>query len=188
MVPVLVLLVGLPGTGKLTVARALVRALELRGREVRLVDNHHIADPVLELVAQDGVTPLPPAIWERVAEVREAVLTTVQELSPVTWSFVFTADLQDADVDRAFVKRLADIAERRGMRLQIVRLLRDLDELRRRITTPSRRERSKSVSEADAVERAAAGVPALSEWSPLTVDVTALDPQAAAARIEDHLA
>lgn len=56
MTAVVVLVVGLPGTGKLTVASALCERLRQQGRDVRLVDNHHVADPILSLVAQDGVS------------------------------------------------------------------------------------------------------------------------------------
>jgi tRNA uridine 5-carbamoylmethylation protein Kti12 len=178
-----VLLVGLPGSGKLTAATALMASLRESGSEVRLVDNHHVADPVLALVEQDGRAPLPRAVWARVAEVREAVLRTVEELSPPSWSFVFTADLDDSADDLALVQRLAALADRRGARFTVVRLHCELDELRRRIVTPSRRQRHKSVSEADAVERYAAGVPALAAWSPVTVDVTRLTEHETAARV-----
>jgi tRNA uridine 5-carbamoylmethylation protein Kti12 len=184
--PVVVLLVGLPGSGKLTAATALTASLRASGSEVRLVDNHHVhhvADPVLALVEQDGRAPLPRAVWARVAEVREAVLRTVEELSPPSWSFVFTADLDDSADDLALVQRLAALADRRGARFTVVRLHCELDELRRRIVTPSRRQRHKSVSEADAVERYAAGVPALAAWSPVTLDVTRLTEDETAARV-----
>lgn len=115
---------------------------------------------------------------------REAVLTTVADLSPPEWSFVFTADLDDGAQDAALVQRLAAVADRRASRFVVVRLLCDLPELRRRIITPSRRyRRHKSVSEADAVERYAAGVPLLAQWSPATVDVTRLSPNEAATRV-----
>lgn len=187
MTPVLVLLVGLPGTGKHTIGSVLVRRLTADGRQVCFVDNHHVTNPILSLVAQDGVSPLPQGLWDRVAEVRTAVLRTVEELSPPDWSFVFTVDLEDEEPDRAFVQRLADIAVRRGASFHVVRLLCDLAELRRRIVTPSRRDRLKSVSEADAVERHAAGVPALADWAPLTLDVTALRPDDAAACVQQHV-
>ena len=64
MTPTLFLLTGFPGTGKLTVARAMAAQLEDAGQTVRIVDNHWINNPIFGLVAQDGVTPLPEAVWD----------------------------------------------------------------------------------------------------------------------------
>jgi thymidylate kinase len=85
--PAIYLLTGLPGTGKYTVARALERALAKEGEEVRLVDNHYLCNPIFGLIAEDGMTQLPGAVWERVDEISEAVLRTIETLSPAEWSF-----------------------------------------------------------------------------------------------------
>ncbi len=69
MVSFVFLLTGFPGTGKLTVAGALRDLLEADGETVRVVDNHWINNPILGLIDQDGITPLPQGVWERVGEV-----------------------------------------------------------------------------------------------------------------------
>jgi hypothetical protein len=81
-----VLIAGLPGTGKRTIASALTRRLATT-REVRLVDNHYIANPVLGVVEQDGRSPLRAEVWERVADVRAAVLQAIERLAPTDWIF-----------------------------------------------------------------------------------------------------
>lgn len=131
MLPVLVLLVGLPGSGKCTIAAALAARLAQEGREVGVLDNHYAANPILALVAQDGAAALPADVWARVAQVRTAVLDTVADLSPRDWSFVFTADLGDAAEDVAFVQRIEAIATERGANFEIVRLVCELKELKR---------------------------------------------------------
>lgn len=180
------LLAGLPGTGKHTVASALTRRLATT-REVRLVDNHYVANPVLGLVAQDGLSPLPAEVWDRVGDVRQAVLRTIERLSPLDWSMVFTADLAEDPESHDFVGRLASLASARGTDLVVVRLVCELDELRRRIVDPGRRNRMKSVSESDAVDGHTRGLATLERWSPVTIDVTRLDPEEAAERVLQRL-
>lgn len=172
------LLAGLPGTGKYTIGSLLTERLAASG-ETRLVDSHYTANPVLGLIAQDGITPLPKDVWERVGEIRNAVLETIASLTPRDWSFVFTADVAADDDSYAFVRHLSAVAAARGTKLLVVRLVCDLDELRRRIVEPGRRQRMKSTSEADATERHAQGVGRLDEWSPMTLDVTGLRPDEA---------
>jgi len=106
-------------------------------------------------------------------------LQTIARLSPPDWSFVFTADVAEDDDGYAFVRQLSSVAAARGTELVVVRLVCDLDELRRRIVDPRRRLRVKSTSEADAVERHGQGLARLDEWSPVTLDVTALPPDEA---------
>jgi hypothetical protein len=183
---VFVLLAGLPGTGKRTIGSALTRRLAA-SHEARLVDNHYIANPILGLVAQDGIMPLPREVWARVGDVRAAVLQTIARLSPTEWSFVFTADLSEDEEDYAFVEQLSSMARARRTELVVVRLVCDLDELRRRIVDPARRAYMKSTSESDAIGRHAEGLASLQQWSPMTLDVTALPPDDAVGAILRHI-
>ena len=173
------LLVGLPGAGKYTIARALETLLTSRGRTARVVDNHYMCNPIFGLITQDGVTPLPAEVGERVREVRAAVAQTIERLSPADWSFIFT-HVVDTPNDLEWIERLASLAERRSARLVVVRVLCELDELRRRVVIPSRRDRMKSVSVDDAIQGFARGVPDLDRWKPLNLDVTRRSPDDAA--------
>jgi len=165
------LLVGLAGVGKYTIALALERSLAARGDEVRLVDNHYTCNPIFGLIAQDGITPLPSTVLDRVGEIRETVARTIEAVSPTDWSFIFTHVI-DGPADEEWVERLARVAKTRGSRFILVRVLCDLDELLGRVVTPSRRQRMKSVSVDDARRAFGQGVPELAAWDPLTIDVT----------------
>lgn len=186
MRPNLFLLTGFPGTGKLTVARALERRLAEAGETARVIDNHWINNPIFGLIDQDGLTPLPEGVWDRVGEVAEAVVRTVEELTPRPWHMVFTAHL-DGVTDIRTVTRLEEVAATRGATFVPVRLLCEPEENARRIVSSERRQAMKSMDPAEPVRLAAAGPP----YDPghpnqLTLDITALQPDPAAAAILDH--
>lgn len=182
-------LVGHPGVGKYTVAKELADLAAADGWRVVVVDNHLTSNVIFSVLPVDGITPLPETVWDRVQEVRDAVLRTIEELSPREWSFVFTNVLSDGvPADERVVERLIELAARRNSRYVPVRLACRPDELLTRITRPDRRARQKW---ADPV-----GVRSFIESSPvlaithpavLDLDVTSLPPADAAARILEHL-
>jgi hypothetical protein len=75
-------LIGLPGTGKYAVAKAMERLSANDGFRLVVVDNHLVANPIFNLIHTDGKTPLGPRVWDRVSDVGEAVLRTIETLSP----------------------------------------------------------------------------------------------------------
>jgi hypothetical protein len=75
-------LIGRPGVAKFTVADAMKRLVAERGQHLVAVDNHCLNIPIFALVRVDGRTPLPRAVWALMAEVGEAVLSTMEALSP----------------------------------------------------------------------------------------------------------
>ena len=89
----LFLLTGFPGTGKLTVGRALQGLLEARGDTVRMVDNHSINNTIFRLVENDGLTPLPDEVWTQVGRIATTVFETVEALTPRHWHVISTAYL-----------------------------------------------------------------------------------------------
>jgi hypothetical protein len=144
--PAILLLIGFSGTGKLTIARTLCDRLIARGEQVRLVDNHYVNKPIFQLLDIDGVKPLPDGAWDRVGEVRHAVVKTIEELPPRLWSFIFTNDLIERPEGRAWVLRLGRLARRRRSVFIPVRLLCDAEEICRRIVSPERSGLFKSTS------------------------------------------
>jgi hypothetical protein len=186
--PALYLLIGFSGTGKLTVAKALRSLLMEQGMTVRLVDNHYVNNPIFGLVENDGVRSLPDGTWDRVGEVRDAIVRTVETLSPHDWSFIFTNDLTDSPEERAWVDRLVAVAHTRGARFVAVRLLCEVEELCRRIASPERRVLMKS-TDPDWIRARAATQQVLDPGLPstLTLDITSMSPDEAAGRIFSHV-
>lgn len=81
--PHVVLLTGLPATGKFTVGTEMVRQMEDRGMPARLVDNHYWNNVIFALLGNDGNgQTLPPEVWQRIMEVGEAIYRTMEDLSP----------------------------------------------------------------------------------------------------------
>ena len=176
---------GFPGVGKYTVATELVRRIEAGGETVRLVDNHYVNNPIFGLVEQDGVTSLPAEVWHRVHEVGEAVLKTVETLTPTDWHLVFT--LYVGPEDGPWVDRLVDVARARGSTFVPVRLLCDPEENARRIVMPERRDRMKSADAGEPYRLTELGPPFASMHpNELTLDVTQLAATEAATAILAH--
>jgi hypothetical protein len=178
----IIYIVGPPGVGKYTVGRLLAERMGCK-----LVDNHYWLN-VFSLVEQDGVTPLPPAVWPLAGQVRNAVLETIAVLSPPRWSFIFTHSALDDPAELVIFEDIRSVARRRGSRLAVVRLsCRNPDELARRMQMPERRLRLKGVDAAEA--RRNALLPTLDPGHDLTINVETdgLTAEEVAQRIGDRL-
>ena len=138
----IVYVIGPPGVGKRTVGTLL--AEELPGK---LVDNHFWLNPVLGLVEQDGVTPLPGRFWDFATRSRRTVMDTIAELSPTSWNFIFTHAAVGAgnDLDNEIAQDIKNVAKARNADLRAVCLTASADELERRVVLPGRRELMKEL-------------------------------------------
>jgi len=137
----------------------------------------------------DGVKPVPDEVWDRVEEVREAVFTTIETLSPPDWSFVFTNVLTEGDPrDAAAVTRLHQLAVATNRRYAPIRLHCHVDELMNRIVSEERKQRLKWI-DPEGVRRYAAEreLISLDGQDALDLDVTSTSPETTAASILDHL-
>jgi hypothetical protein len=154
-----------------------------------VLDNHHTSDVVLAVLDADGVSELPPAIWDRVADVRESVIRTVEELAPPSSSFVFTNVLtQDKPTDRQVVERLRVAAQRTNRTYLPVVLRCDADLLVLRAENASRRARRKWIdAEAIAAFTRSTQLIDVTDLNPLTIDTSTTQPRASAALILSHL-
>lgn len=183
--PHVVLLTGLPATGKFTVGTELVDQMEQRGIPARLVDNHHWNNVIFPLLEADGRRPQPPEVWQRILEVGESVWTTMEDLSPREWSFVLTGALTSVD-DLWFVDRIATLAERRNSDYLVVELTCDVEELAGRAASPERAARHK-MTNVDGIRRLHdAGTPPI-DRDVLVIDTTNRPPAETARRILDRL-
>ncbi len=111
-------LIGYPGVGKYTIARALIDLAEQRKFDrFVLVDNHLTNNVVFSVLDVDGVRELPARVWDHVGDIRDVLYRSIEELSPPDWSFVFTNVLvQDEPRDQPVVDRLRLLASERGSR------------------------------------------------------------------------
>lgn len=176
-------LIGFPGVGKLTIAKALADRIESGGRTVRLVDNHSINNVIFRLVDQDGISPLPDGTWDRVGDVAHVVYDTLETLTPTDWDLIFTVYL-DGVTDTWWIPRVTAIADARGADFVPVRVVCDTEENARRIVNEDRVAMMKSIDPNEPARLAAIGEP----YDPpdvrsLTVDSTDTPPDRTAAEI-----
>ena len=173
------LLTGHAGVGKLTVAREIAA---LTG--ARVIDNHYVNNPIFGLIELSGEKPLPEAVWSHVGAVRRAVHETIVTLSPPEWSFVFTlVAYDDKPRVRDIFNDIREVARRRGARFQPVRLICEVEELRRRIAMPGRREQLKDISPDSALENFAHPLLTLDDARAIDLDVTNMPAKEATRRI-----
>lgn len=128
-----VFMLGYPGMGKRTVGGELAKLLD-----GVLVDNALINRPLLELFRWDGITMLPPTIWQYAEPIRDAVIATIEELAPPTNSYVFTNVLEEGPDGAEGYQRIRSLAARRGSLFLAVLLTCDIDVQVSRIANPDR--------------------------------------------------
>jgi hypothetical protein len=181
---VMVYLVGFPGTGKLTVARELALILK-----ARVVDNQWINNPIFGLLDSDRVTPFPIGVWDQITKVRQAVLETIATLSAPDANFILTHAGYDNDRgDEEIYNAIARTAERRGAFFVQVRLLCEEAELVRRVVSPDRASRLKSMDpEAARREARTRDVLKVNHANQMTLDISAISPQESARLVLAHI-
>ena len=174
-------LIGAPGVGKYTIGKELA---SLTG--ARLVDNHSINNLLFNVIEQDGMKPLPAAIWPRVGEMRRIVLDTIMHVSPPHLSFIFTNYIRGED-EREYALYLENVAvaEIRGSVFVPVLLTCESDELVTRIGSDSRRERMKLLDPVVGRELNEAPRFSTDHRNFMVLDVTAIPPSESAAKIRD---
>jgi len=175
-----ILLMGFAGTGKYTIGQGLSR---LTG--AKLVDNHLINNPIFTAVCADGITPLPPPVWDKVKEIRRIVYDAIRELAPPTQSFIFTAELRENNTaDHVAFVELKKLAEVRRSLFVPFRLVCDVEELCRRVVSPERAERLKSINTEQARKRCEEDKVLMPRHKNLrTIDVTEKSPSGVVANI-----
>ena len=189
MQPAIVHLIGPPAAGKLTIARNLAEQATAAGHHTVVLDNHHTNNVIFAVLDTDGRTPLPEQVWTHVGQVREAMFAAIEELSPPSWSFVFTNVLvDDAALDHGYVDRLSALAEATGRRYRPVNLTCHPDQLVARAANPDRVARMKWVDpQGIAAFASEARMLRLTGPDALDLDSTTTPPVESARAILDHL-
>ena len=179
----IVLLLGFPGTGKLTIARALAPLIG-----AKIVDNHWINNPIFGLIEPDGKTPLPETVWDRTNEVQHAVMETIATLAKPMANFIFTYyGVEDEPYDTKSYELMRDTAQRRGALFVPVRLLCSELEMRKRIISSERKENFKTINPDGVGKYQRQTLLNPSHPNQLTLDVSALAPTESAAAIAAHV-
>ncbi len=124
-------LYGLPGTGKLTIARELA---ELTG--IKLFHNHLTVDLLLS-VFEFGSAPF--------VELRERIWLSVFEEAAALPAMIFTFNPENS-VRQSFIQKTVETIESRDGEVFFVEVVCDPAELERRMDTPERRNHKKLVS------------------------------------------
>lgn len=173
-------LLGTPGVGKYTIGK---QVAALTG--ARLIDNHSIANVIFQVLEVDGVKPLPDGVWPLVGQVRAAVMDAIARLSPPGMSFVFTNYAREDDEDHRLFDEMVTFAAARESAYIPVLLRCETPELERRIVTPDRKERMKLVDPLAGARLNDLPPFATDHPNGLVLEVTRLEPPAAAQRIVD---
>lgn len=178
--PTIFHLLGHPGVGKLTIARALAKRCRQHGMPLILVDNHLTSLPILAVLDHDGSTELPDGTWELVEEIRERVDRAICQLAPPDRSFVFTNVVVESD-PRAVqtIDRVRAVARARDARYAPVLLSCDKAAHLRRVQSPERNDKRKWTNQ-DAVAAFVERETLLRPPGLLELDVTDLEPERAA--------
>ena len=172
----LIFLFGLPGVGKLTVARELAKITGFK-----LFHNHLVVD-LVESVFEFGSQPF--------VELREKIwLATFSQAAQTSFDGLIFTFAFDRTVRRSFIEQTEELIESSGGEILFVELKCSIEELERRIENPSRQKFGKLSALAHFRELKEAGafvdpgIPA----ERLVVDTTALSPSDAANLIVSKL-
>ena len=180
VVPAVYQLLGFPGTGKYTVAQAMVGQLAARGEPAALLDNHATANLIWSLVPRER--RFDADVMARLAELRNVLWDAAAELTSPTHSLILTNFLPPGRPPTA-LDRHRELAQQLGLPLVAVVLHCDPDEVISRISNPDRAERLKLVDPARARELMSLPL-TLPSWPELVdLDVTGVSPAEAATRV-----
>lgn len=180
----LVHLIGLPGVGKLTIARELASALP-----AHLIDNHSINNLVFPLMHADKGQPISEEMWVEIRKIKAAVMAVITNLAPREDNYIFTnVLLENKENDLKAADRIRTAIEARDGRYVPVILTCAKDEHMNRYTQPQRQERLKPTDKAYYERLHPDGQQPLRQNLPyqFELDVTNLSPAQAAAAIKAH--
>lgn len=173
----IIYLTGKPGVGKYTISK------ELAKDGFIVCDNHLINNPIFELLRYDGHIRIPQFAWDKVGDIRKAVLGFLSDFKQN--SYVLTNNLYEDEGDRELYEQVKNMAQERGSIFVPARLLITEEEHLKRVTQLERRNRWKSIDPKDVYDK----TPLLKIEHPnyFELDVSNLQPNIAAEVILKHV-
>lgn len=133
---VIILLYGLPSTGKYTIAKELSKKLDMN-----LIDNHYFNNIIFPYVRLDKDTL--PEICNSVYRIRNEFLNMVCKYKNDDKGMIFTNVLLDTDMDRKAVDDLIDFSNKLNYKFIPIELVCDDNNIKQRINSDDRKEKYK---------------------------------------------
>lgn len=174
---VIIYITGKPGMGKYTIAKELAKDYGYI-----VCDNQLINNPVFELLQYDGFAKIPDFAWDAIGKIRSEIFEFLAKIP--TGNYVLTNNLFEDVGDKSLYEQVKNVAQLRGSIFIPVKLMIDPGEHVKRITSPARRLRWKSIDPQDVYDQ----TPILAFEHPnlLKLDVTNLSAEQAASMIIKH--
>jgi len=139
---IIVYLIGKPGVGKYTIAKELAKSGYI------ICDNQLVNNPVFTLLNYDGFSKIPEYAWNVIAKIRTAIFGFIEQ--ETNNNYILTNVLNEDDGDRNLYNQVEQMAARRDSLFIPVKFSISKEEHIKRVTTPSRRERWKSIDHEEA--------------------------------------
>lgn len=179
----IILLMGIAGTGKLTIGEAIVK----QHPNFKLSTPDSSLDPVLKLLGDDEQVfwSLDEKGWAAVNQALDVVLYTIAEVCPKEKVFVITSEMLAGNpYHQNYFERVQQAATKRGATLTPVRLICELDELVERVQNKSRFAYFKT-RDVELIKKRFAEEEVFFSGLPneLTLDVTHITPEVSAEKI-----
>lgn len=171
---VILYLIGLPGTGKYTIAKEIAKS------NYRIADNQLINNPIFSLLNYTGVEQIPQYAWDAIEHIRTGVFNFIENERKN--NYILTNFLGQ-DADNILFKRVEKLAQNRGSLFVPIKLLISRKENIKRVTNPERRSRYKSITDEDVDAR----LITIEHPHWLELNITNLSPQEAAEKILNHV-
>jgi len=170
----IIYLIGKPGTGKYTIAKELSKSGYI------ICDNQLINNPIFALLQYDGFSKIPEFAWEAIYYIRNNVFDFITK-EPLN-NYILTNVLEENVGDHNLFKQVEEMASKRNSLFMSVKLLISEEENKKRINTPERALRYKSLRVEGNAELINITHPNM-----LEMDVSDLTAVAAAEKILEHI-
>lgn len=179
----IILLMGIAGTGKMTIGETIVR----HNPHFKLSTPDSSLEPVLKLLGGNEQVwwSLDEKGWAAINQALDVTLYTIAEVCPKESNFVITSEmLADNPYHQNYFERVQHAATKRGATLTPVRLICELDELLDRVQNNSRSAYFKT-RDVELIKKRFAEEQVFFSKMPneFTLDVTHLTPEASAEKI-----